>query len=297
MPLFPHMRALRDFSALGARVRALSVISGALVLAACGGAGSEPPAVLSWVESSLTCAANASTDIGGGFALVNNAWNASAAGTFAWTQCVKQRSSGGTRQFGWQWSWPPLGTQIHAYPEVVLGAKPWDAGPSTDSRLPRRVSALQRMPVSFEVDSTGTGDRNLAVSLWFTANGTAPAVPDIASISAEIMIWTDYTPVMLYDDGSTVKVGQVTVNGRVFDVHHGANWGGGTDAGVIWTYVAYVAQQTSSSFSFDAKAFIDDAVSRGFVNRTHYLASFELGNEVASGSGSTWVRSLSVGVE
>lgn len=299
IPMPCHAPAARTSLIATCLQRVLLVGCLAVGLGGCGGGSSDgsDTSASGWIESTISCSADSTSSIGDGFVLVNNTWNASAAGTFAWSQCLKQRTQGSARDVGWSWSWPPNGTQIHAYPEVVLGAKPWDAGPGTDARFPRRVSALQRMPVSFEVETTATGDRNLAVSLWFTRNGSAPTVPDWASITTEIMIWTDYTAAMLADDGRTAKIGAITVGGRVFDLYYGANWGADAGNGVTWNYLAYIARQTSSSFSFDARAFIDDAVSRGLVDPTHYLASFELGNEVASGSGTTWLRSLSVGVE
>ena len=37
-----------------------------------------------------------------------------------------------------------------------------------------------------------------------------------------------------------------------------------------------------------------DAVSRGLVNSNNYIANVELGNEIMSGSGVTWINKFSV---
>jgi len=243
----------------------------------------------------LGCGANLSLNTAGGRRLVNNTWNQAAAGSRAWSQCLQQRGSGSTLQLGWTWRWPDDGTQVFAYPEIVIGAKPWDAGPGNDARFPRRVADTHHLAVSYDVQTTRSGNSNLALSIWLIRTPQVAAVPVIDDITTEIMVWTDYSAAMVSNDGSTQKRGEISVGGRVWEVWAAESWGDASNGtSHRWTFVTYVAKTTGTTVSVDAKAFLDDAVARGLASADHYVASVELGNEIASGSGSTWVRALSV---
>jgi Glycosyl hydrolase family 12 len=277
-----------------------------VTLAACGGGGgggagnSTSAATPAPATATLGCAADLSVRLGAGSSLsgnlINNAWNARAAGGFAWSQCLQERRLGDSlAEAGWTWRWPDNGTQVYSYPSIVIGAKPWDGGPGNDPRFPRRVADTPRLWVDYEVDTTATGNVNLATSIWFTRSVATPAVPAENEISAEIMVWSDYTPALISNDGPVTERGEITIDGRTWRVFAAENWGdvsGGTTH--RWTFIVYVARQTTRTLSFDARRFMDDAIARGLLDPSHAVANVELGNEISSGSGTTWVRRFTV---
>lgn len=278
------------------------LIAAALVIApaACGGGGNEAPAAPGPVQTitSVGCEANSRLLLPGGGELLNNAWNVGAVGSFAWSQCLQERRLGNSvLERGWTWRWPADGSQVYSYPSIAIGAKPWAPGPGNDPRFPRRIADTPRLLVSYEVDTTASGNVNLATSIWFTRSASAPAVPVVADISTEIMIWSDYTPALVSNAGPVTERGQITVDGRAWRVFAADSWGdasGGTPH--RWTFVVYVALAPTRTLAFDARRFIDDAIGRGLLNPAHAVANVELGNEISSGSGTTWVRSFSVTV-
>lgn len=271
---------------------------GLLGLTGCGGGGSDTPAASPPVQviNTLDCNANTAVRLASGGELLNNAWNVQAVGSFPWSQCLQEKRLGmAVQEVGWNWRWPDNGTQVYSYPSVVIGAKPWAPGPGNDLRFPRRISDTPRLLVSYDVDTSASGNVNLATSIWFTRTTAAPAVPVESNISTEIMVWSDYTPDLIATDGLVTERGEITVDGRAYRVFAAENWGdisGGT--GHRWTFVVYVARVPTRVLAFDARRFIDDAIARGFLNPAHAVANVELGNEISSGSGNTWVRSFTV---
>ncbi len=279
--------------------RATLILITPLLLNACGGGGAAdggttttPP-----VETitSLGCNANQLVRLASGANLFNNTWNSAAAGRYDWAQCLQQRSLGTVVDVGWNWRWPETGDQVYAYPSIVVGAKPWDGGPGNDARFPRRIADTPRLQISYEVQTSASGNQNLATSLWFTRTTATPAVPVESDITAEIMIWSDYTPAMVDEAGGPSFRGQITVDGRVYRVYAATDWGDASGGSAQrWTFIVYVAAVPVRSLSVDARRFIDDAIARGLLDPSHAVADVELGNEISSGSGSTWVRGFSV---
>ncbi len=303
--LLPSLHLPRRYSltlVVSALVAALATLAG------CGGGGTAaaPAAPAVPTTTSLGCGANlavrlnASGNSGnaGAFtgSLINNAWNVGAVGSFPWSQCLQEKRLGSTlAEVGWTWRWPDNGTQVYSYPSVVIGAKPWDGGPGNDARFPRRIADTPRLLVAYDVDTTASGNVNLATSMWFTRTTATPAVPAVADISTEIMIWSDYTPDLVSNTGTVTERGEITVDGRVWRVFAAEDWGdasGGTPH--RWTFIVYVARSPSRTVAFDARRFIDDAIARRLLDPSHAVANVELGNEISSGSGTTWVRRFSV---
>lgn len=291
MPTLPRNPAL---------LAALAAVT-VLTLSACGGGGGgdeAPPAASQPPATALGCAANSVVALPGGGELMNNAWNVAAAGGFAWSQCLQQRRlASGATENGWAWRWPDNGTQVYSYPSISIGAKPWLPGPGNDARFPRRIADTPRLLLSAEVESTFSGNANFSASMWFTRTASAPAVPVEADISAELMIWSDYTPALVSNAAAVTERGQVTLEGRLWRVFAASSWGDASGASSHrWAFIIYVPVERSQTLNVDARRFIDDAVARGLLDPTHAVANVELGNEISSGSGTTWVRSFRVTV-
>lgn len=282
----------------------------ASLLLACGGGGGSDagspsaapvpapaPAPAPVTVSILGCEADARVRLAAGSGeLLNNAWNAAAVGSFPWSQCVVEQRQGSNVQVGWTWRWPDTGDQVYSYPSIVVGAKPWFGGPGNDPRFPRRIADTPRLLLGYEVESSFTGNANLAASIWFTRTTATPSPAVESEISAEIMVWSDYTPVLVTASPALTERGRTQgVAGRNWRVFAAESWG---DASGVsqhrWRFIVYVAEQTTRSLDLDLRQFIDDAISRGLIDPTHAIANVELGNEISSGSGNSWVRRFSL---
>lgn len=271
------------------------LLSPLLLLAACGGGdtggGTEAPspAVV------LACAADASVASPLG-RLHNNTWNRQAAGSQPWQQCLVRRTVAGATQYGWQWQWPTGGSDVLAYPSLVIGAKPWEAGPGNDARFPRPIAATQRLLLDYDLDTSATGTYNLATSVWLIRTPTVASPPDETAISGELMVWTqsagaDWT-------AGRVPLAQVSIGGAAWLLWSQPSWGDASGGSTHrWPLVVYTAVSPGSQARLDLKAFLADAVARGLLDGSHHIADVELGNEVAGGSGTTWIRGFSLTVD
>src|SRR5262249_7738201 len=95
----------------------------------------------------------------------NNQWGRDKAhGTFE--QCLLWREVGGVSETGWTWNWPGFDPTVFAYPEIIVGWKPWDGGASTDPRFPMRVENVHRLVLDYKVEMQATGSYNLAPEIW-----------------------------------------------------------------------------------------------------------------------------------
>lgn len=253
-----------------------------------------PPAADATVRT-LTCEPHATHPASGG-QLRNNTWNQQAAGTKPWRQCLLQRTlADGSTQFGWSWDWPSQHA-LYAYPEITVGPSPWLDGPAQGDGFPRRIADLRRMTVRYDLEVQSGGLYNVAGEMWLTRAPRADGPADESLIVAELMIATDVSPGLPPDEKPSL--GEVVIDGQRWQVNAQKGWG--APPGVTahrWTFITYRALPSSLSIRYDARRILEDAVSRGLVDPNWYVANFELGNEIVSGSGSTWVRQFSVELE
>jgi hypothetical protein len=282
-----------------------------MCLAACGGGGSGGSSTNATLGTSTSSSSSSSSGSGStasatiscastykfsapGGQMLNNVWNSSAAGSFQWSQCLVRRQVNGSTQYGWAWNWPDRGNTgpVFAYPEIGVGSSPWTNGPQGDSRFPVQVSAVKSLVVSYDIETTGvTGSRNLAAETWITSTGTKPAS---SSITTEFMIWSETVPSTRTPSGT--KRADVTIDNQAWEVWADDSGTFGAGGYCCWTYVAYRAKNSTPTITYDLKKLIDDATGRGYVNQNHYITDLELGNEIMGGTGTTWIKSLSVTV-
>ena len=166
--------------------------------------------------------------------------------------------------------------------------------PPNTSMLPIQISAIKKFIWSYSVDITTTGSHNLATSLWMTHTGKTGLTPNIGDIATEFMIWTDgYS----FIPAGTI-LGTTVINGATFEVWH--NPVQADNSGInsnTWNYVAYRMTTPSLTVILDIKQILNDAVSRGIIPASDYVSDVEFGNEIASGSGQTWIKSMSLDVQ
>jgi hypothetical protein len=248
-------------------------------------AAAEPPLQPDVDATLVSCQDGALQPLGIGV-LVNNAWNHASAGDGPWRQCLQSRLRNGRTEYGWFWHWPTK-DGIYAYPELLVGRTPWGSAPSNDARFPVAIGDLHALHIGYDVQSRHRGKKNLAVEFWLTD----PAVPGPSAdgIRAELMIWTDESSGMA---GKADAPGDtVDIDGRRWIVRVQRDWGdmsGGSRH--KWVFVTYRALQHTSTTRYDARRLLQHAIDQGWLEARWQIEGVEFGNEIVSGSGSTWVR-------
>ena len=95
------------------------------------------------------------------------------------------------------------------------------------------------------------------------------------------MIWLDRQ--ILQPAGE--KVGRVFIGGAWWDV-----W----QAKMGWNYIAYEMEVPTDSIQLDLMDFINDSLSRGYINRSWYLHNLQAGFEIQAGGEGLTSHSFSV---
>ncbi|MDQ2076266.1 hypothetical protein [Marinimicrobium sp. ABcell2] len=225
--------------------------------------------------------------------LYNNVWNKHADESGDGVQCLESREVDGSIQYGWSWSWPEGKRVIYAYPQIKVGSSPWDPEPRFDERFPKRISSLQRFELDFDVETVTNGDHNLAASVWLTTEPIKGGEPNPSVIAAEIMIWS-YSTEGHFDPAGT-KTAEIEIDGDWWEVWVDRDW---KDASGMndnrWTYVTYRSKEQSMSTTLRLLKLLEYAVEHQIVSENLYVSDLELGNEIMSGSGITWINSFEV---
>ena len=228
----------------------------------------------------------------GSFVYENNVWNQGTVKRESRAQCLLKRVVDGETQYGWRWRWPRGNGEVKTYPEVIYGHKPWLAS-STTASLPRRISTIDALSVSYEVEMRARGRYNLAFDIWVTDG----ARPTPAAITHEIMIWVGdrsraWEPAPGYF-ADTAVIGDATYD---LYVKPNAEWIAEHGAPNV-AYIAFNARTPRLTGEVDVKAFLDDLTRRGHVPAGGYVASVELGTEVMHGEGELWLKSYDVRID
>lgn len=218
----------------------------------------------------------------------NNVWGSKKAqGKFE--QCLLSREREGRKEIGWTWSWPGFDSSVFAYPEAVVGWKPWSGGSTTHERFPIKVSEIGALSLEYEVETSATGSYNLAPEIWLTASPR----PDAKSITTEVMFWMDYAE-GARPAGSVVD--QVELNGVTYELWREPSIG--VDAnGKGWQLLSFKSPERQLKGRIDIAALLRHLVTAKLASTSDYVASVEFGNEIMGGTGTTWVRHFDVRVE
>ncbi len=149
---------------------------------------------------------------------------------------------------------------VAAYPSIYKGNH-W--GATTSGWTSYRVSELSSATYSWSVSSyRPSGAYNIAAEAWFSESTDTSGGYNGGT---ELMIWLD-------------AQGMVPAGSQVGTFGNHQVWY--TDMG--WNYVCYMVTGLNSG-TYDLMDFIDDAVSRGYLDTSHYLHDIEAGFEIMSG--------------
>jgi glycosyl hydrolase family 12 len=208
------------------------------------------------------CTQWGTTDLqGGAYIYQQNEWNSSD------QQCVGIDTSSGAwsvdqANFGLATNGAPA-----TYPSSYKGCH-WGLCTS-DSGLPIQVSALRSATSSWSTTQPGSGAYDVAYDIWFNSTPTTDGQPD----GTELMIWIN-------SRGGVQPFGSQTGTANLA----GMSWNVWTGNQSSWKIISYVLQPGATSVdNLDVKALIDDSVSRGSLNPSHYLIDAEVGFEIWQG--------------
>lgn len=206
----------------------------------------------------------------GRYVVQNNVWGADTA------QCVEVSRRGFTVTRA-EHNNPTHGAPA-AFPSIYAGCH--HANCSAGS-MPIRVSEITSADsgVDFAYPDGGTGAYNATYDIWLD-----PTPRTDGQNGAEVMIWLNRQgPVQPIGE----RIGEATIEGRDWEVWYG-NQG--------WHVVSFVSPEPVASYHFSPLAFIDDLVSRGYIDESWYLTSLQAGFELWTGGTGLAVTSFSANV-
>ncbi len=225
----------------------------------------------------------------GEYEMQNNVWGKRNIRNYS--QCIFGKYDFGSAQpvnIGWTWDWPALFVGVKAYPSILYGRKPWNSY-STSPYLPRSIEQLKHLSVSFKIKTKAKGAVNLLLESWITKSSTPSPKDRVGELA--IHLYQNKWPGQA---GAYIK--PVVIDGIAFDfyVDKHINVPGDTHH---WVYYGFVHKGGPLlQAKLDIVKFTDFLVRQGYVNRQHYIATVELGNEIDHGEGETLIENFSVEV-
>lgn len=232
--------------------------------------------------------------------VVNNVWGKDWRQTQDYSQTITIADETDlTSGITFNWNWGIVTDHVLAYPEVVVGYKPWDYKPSDiDSEeevlnagtysLVARISDLREFDITHDLSIAGsdTTNFNVAYDLWLTNTAKGNA----STITTELMIWA-------HDNGSAgtdAIFGEYTQNGVKFDVIRREGFpdpSGETDN--VWQYIALVPEVDILETKIDVLAILHWLADKNLISEKNFVTGYELGAEIYGGDGSLSIDHLS----
>jgi hypothetical protein len=162
-----------------------------------------------------------------------------------------------------------------SYPFIWKGCH-W--GLCTDgSGLPLKVAEIGEARSSWDFTVISKGVWNVSYDIWINSTPTTPKGAD----GAELMIWLNSRLMTPYGKGE----GMVSLSGYNWKI---------TRTGFDIPFIVYRSTTDLTSVTdLDLKAFIDDAVSRGWISREAYLITVDAGFELWRGGAGMATNSFS----
>lgn len=220
----------------------------------------------------------------GDYRAENNTWGKG--NLSGWSQCMGiGTAADGTLYGRWTWDWLNSGSNIKAYPEIIIGQKPGAA--PTSKALPIKIDDVGAATISYDISSTHTGSGNAAFDLWLTDTPN-PSTWGVPPITHEIMIWIDKFGAM---SPGGAFLGRASIDGPTYAVYNAKNWGQG------WEYIAFMSAELQLGVgTLNLGSFFSYLQEKKLLTGDEYLASIEFGNEIVGGVGETVVESYAVSI-
>jgi hypothetical protein len=224
----------------------------------------------------------------GSYIVETNYWNQSQCGT---NQSVNINSVTGAFNV-YQGPNCSSSNNVASYPNIFYGNEEGTTSPG--SVLPKMVSTLQSVTSSWNFTPGGnpppTDSWDIAYDIWL--GPTSNCTSGFPCGGTELMIWVDYQGLSGYQ---TAVGGPLSVSGSKWQLWKAVGGGGSN----TWTYLSYLTQTPSAVPLTDLNilTFIQDAVSKGFVQPSWYLYSIPAGIEIRQGGIPFTSNSFSVQVQ
>lgn len=211
----------------------------------------------------------------GNYRIQNNPWNESAVYSDDWTQCIALRqNNSGRYEPTWRFDWLDRNEGdeylVKSYPQVYYGRKnPRNvSGTPAQTGLPRPVDELDSYQVEFAYSTSGVAEYNVALESFFHSSCDV----DDDNKQFEMMVWVGVPDIRT--PGTPVTT--ANIDGRTWQVY--------ANPSLSWGYVAFVAEQTTTSALLDWNAFINWSIQNssslglGSLDNT-CMGAIEMGTE------------------
>ena len=185
----------------------------------------------------------------------------------------------GQHDAGWEWDWPAsAGPSVKSYPEVLLGRSPWSAAQAGD-QLPRRLAAT-RLTIDFDFTTVASGLWCESFDFWITRSDR----PSSKDIVANLCVWTMKHGLEPSYKGRrrTLRIGGRTYR-AIFETPK-------ERPDKPWKTLVLVDTEPRSKGSLELGPLVEALIAHGLAQPTDFLATAELGSEVAYGKGRTTLR-------
>jgi hypothetical protein len=187
------------------------------------------------------------------------------------------------KQGGWSWEWPEgTGPGVKTYPEIMLGRSPWQPV-RAGNQLPCLLSKV-RLTLDFDFSTEATGSWCESFDFWITSKA------DLTSkdITCNLTIWTTKHGLEPSYKGrhETLKIGGRTYE-AIFETP-------AEQSGKAWKTVCLIDAEPRCRGSLELGPLLDALIARGLAKPTDFLATAELGSEIAFGKGRTVFRKFTL---
>jgi hypothetical protein len=182
-------------------------------------------------------------------------------------------------QFGWEWDWPEdKGPLVKTYPEVILGRSPWSKA-EYGSQLPCTMEKVHYV-LDFNITTKADGSWCESFDFWITSTSD----PKVEDIVCNLCIWTKRQQL----EGTYRGIHEtVKIRGRTYEaIIETPN----DQPAKTWNTLFVIEKEERSRGSLELRPFIEILIDRGLAKPDHFLATAELGNEVAYGKGKAIVK-------
>jgi len=164
-----------------------------------------------------------------------------------------------------------------SYPSLFKGCHWEDC--TTNSGMPIQVSEIQNATIQWSNTLGATGTWNCTSEAWFKTNAT-PGDPD----GAELMIWINHSG-SVQPGGS--QIGTANIGGYTWEVWFSQ---------ISWNFITYRITSPTNALNLDYRPYIDDAISRGYIQNSWYMMDIEAGFEIWSGGTGLALNSFSAAI-
>jgi hypothetical protein len=184
---------------------------------------------------------------------------------------------------GWEWEWPEIGgLAIKSYPEVIAGRSPWSEA-AAGHLLPRPL-AEAHLTLDFDFTTVANGRWCESFDFWITKSDR----PNEADIVANLCVWTAKHGIDPVYRGVHETL---TLDGRAY---HAILETPSDNPAKPWKTLCLIDAEPRNSGSLGLEPLVDTVIEHGLAQPTDFLATAELGSEIAYGRGRTTLRTFSL---